>query len=577
MKHSFLFILFIFSVFSFSQNGFVSPVCFNTSGDDFGIRLVNGKTYFITESIDSSGRFMKDYTSTRYFTDIYEVENCKVINALINSNDFGVKTSVNSDWYDGPMSYSEKDSIIFFSNTSEGFTHGKMGIYLSRKQKNDTYSTPIPFFYNSNKYSCLHPYYDNETGYLYFSSDMGTFLNFDIYRIRFIDNTFGELEELDLINTKNDELFPTTFNKSLFFTSNRENGMGGMDIYQSKDFANSILLDAPINSIDDDLALVYFSNSRGYFSSNRKKDSHNGDEIYEFYFPEKNKMQIIIPETNKALISDLEKLLKEFEQSDSPKAILIKSSLAELEKQRIQIENLSNKLNANTTLFFNLIDTTSSVSFEDKIKVYEQLLINFYTLESSSTLGNTLQLEEVLLNISNSNTREYTNDYLALSNILLNKKATTRFFEDTLIPFLEDNELINLKPIVERLNLGPEVVNKFLNNKFLITFYFDFDKSIIKEDERERVNFLANIINNSNGRIVLEGHTDSQGSSKYNEELAFQRVNEVHNYMIKNGIKKDKLVLIGRGEERPTHSNMTKEGRALNRRVEVSFLLDTTL
>ena len=67
--------------------------------------------------------------------------------------------------------------------------------------------------------------------------------------------------------------------------------------------------------------------------------------------------------------------------------------------------------------------------------------------------------------------------------------------------------------------------------------------------------------------VHIEGHTDSQGSNKYNKTLSQARASEVRQYLINKGVEEKRLVAIGYGEERPISSNATEDGRRNNRRV----------
>jgi outer membrane protein OmpA-like peptidoglycan-associated protein len=74
-------------------------------------------------------------------------------------------------------------------------------------------------------------------------------------------------------------------------------------------------------------------------------------------------------------------------------------------------------------------------------------------------------------------------------------------------------------------------------------------------------------------RIEIGGHTSSPGSSAYNQKLSEARANVVRNALIdKYGIKADRLTHKGYGEDFPVATNNTKEGRALNRRMEVTII-----
>ena len=71
-------------------------------------------------------------------------------------------------------------------------------------------------------------------------------------------------------------------------------------------------------------------------------------------------------------------------------------------------------------------------------------------------------------------------------------------------------------------------------------------------------------------KFRVEGHTDSIGSSVLNKRLSENRANAVRNYLINSGIPSENLVAEGFGETQPTASNLTKEGRRLNRRVVIN-------
>ncbi len=74
-------------------------------------------------------------------------------------------------------------------------------------------------------------------------------------------------------------------------------------------------------------------------------------------------------------------------------------------------------------------------------------------------------------------------------------------------------------------------------------------------------------------RTIIEsaGHTDSTGSEQYNQQLSEQRAATVADYLRSRGIAADRLITVGAGEMRPIATNDTAQGRALNRRVELTF------
>ena len=77
---------------------------------------------------------------------------------------------------------------------------------------------------------------------------------------------------------------------------------------------------------------------------------------------------------------------------------------------------------------------------------------------------------------------------------------------------------------------------------------------------------------NASMKIELSSYTDSKGADDYNKKLSQARAQSVVNYLIGNGIAKDRLIAVGYGEAFPIAGNETEEGRQLNRRTEFKIL-----
>ncbi len=69
--------------------------------------------------------------------------------------------------------------------------------------------------------------------------------------------------------------------------------------------------------------------------------------------------------------------------------------------------------------------------------------------------------------------------------------------------------------------------------------------------------------------LIVEGHTDSQGSQSYNQGLSERRADAVRDYLVQRGYPADLIQSRGRGEGSPIADNASPEGRANNRRVEI--------
>ena len=70
-------------------------------------------------------------------------------------------------------------------------------------------------------------------------------------------------------------------------------------------------------------------------------------------------------------------------------------------------------------------------------------------------------------------------------------------------------------------------------------------------------------------RMVVEGHTDSQGTDATNQPLSLNRATAVRNYLVSRGVPSDRISAVGMGSTRPITDNKTAENRANNRRVEI--------
>jgi outer membrane protein OmpA-like peptidoglycan-associated protein len=105
--------------------------------------------------------------------------------------------------------------------------------------------------------------------------------------------------------------------------------------------------------------------------------------------------------------------------------------------------------------------------------------------------------------------------------------------------------------------------------------HFDFDKYDIKKlYVPELDHHVAYLSQNPSTPLTIEGHTDSIGSTQYNQRLSERRANAVRRYLIEKGISSARIRIVGYGEQRPIADNKTPEGRALNRRAEFEVTVD---
>jgi outer membrane protein OmpA-like peptidoglycan-associated protein len=105
-------------------------------------------------------------------------------------------------------------------------------------------------------------------------------------------------------------------------------------------------------------------------------------------------------------------------------------------------------------------------------------------------------------------------------------------------------------------------------DKIVLHGIVDFDKSTIRPDSVAVIEeAAAKLKEYGNLGVVVEGHSDSKGSTKHNQKLSLRRAEAVRDYLVKLGVAGGRIVVIGQGASEPIASNETREGRAQNRRV----------
>jgi OOP family OmpA-OmpF porin len=103
--------------------------------------------------------------------------------------------------------------------------------------------------------------------------------------------------------------------------------------------------------------------------------------------------------------------------------------------------------------------------------------------------------------------------------------------------------------------------------------YFDFDKATLKPEGQRKLQELAQRLSSMNLEVVVAtGHTDWTGSDAYNQKLSERRAVAVKDFLVQQGVARDRFFTEGKGKKQPIASNHTREGRAKNRRVVVELV-----
>lgn len=366
-------------------------------------------------------------------------------------------------------------------------------------------------------------------GSLYAGSTYG---NTDIYiSERINDSTWGEAINLGpKINTpygeRNPYLHPD--GKTLYFSSEGHPGIGRLDLFMAKkeneysdltDWSTPKNLGKEINTTSNDRgAIVNTMGKMAFFASEERELSFGGSDIYSIGLPEHLRPDPITTISGK--VTDTEGFPLEAD---------------------IIWENL---------------ETGEQLG---KIKTDPVNGEFFLVLPSGKKYGFFSEKEGYFPISKNIDLRRQIRSQKRTDNIIMNR------LDDLLGDDLEMAGNSDL--LYDQFKLKQKRKIK-MNNLF-----FETNKSDLLPESFPELDRVVYLLNNYPVELVeVGGHTDSTGSEKYNLTLSERRAKSVRDYLIKKGVKKEILTSKGYGQSEPVETNETEEGRAMNRRVELSIL-----
>lgn len=128
------------------------------------------------------------------------------------------------------------------------------------------------------------------------------------------------------------------------------------------------------------------------------------------------------------------------------------------------------------------------------------------------------------------------------------------------------------KDLQEGLN-APVIRKKERDSFIFEPVYFDYDESFLRVEHFDFLNRMIKVVKgHSDLRVKVTGHTDSDGSDEYNDELSKRRAQAIVDYFVRQGLSSDRLVFDFKGEKEPIDTNSTPEGKQRNRRVDFQFI-----
>lgn len=450
--------------------------------------------------------------------------------------------------------------MLIFRASSATLTEG--GIYETNLEgENWTEPTLLQADINSNYWETDVSMSADGT-YMFFTSDRpGGQGGRDIWMMRRLPGgSWASVQNAGpVLNTEYDEEAPYLHpdGKTLYFSSKGHKTMGGFDVFKSEKqedgtWGEPTNIGYPINTTGDDV--FYFPTNdglRAYFSSFRKGGKGEQD-IYLLELPNFEPKTIAVYKgvakySDGTVIDDL--VITIFDEETGQKVGVYRP-------------------NSSTGRFLFILQPGQKyeVEFEsDGVFAVDNVDV--------PDTGGIHELIKVIIKEGNTM-----------------KVATGEVDDNDIISLVEEEDPTNVEITEVHVDLenpnakdttdeGPNVTEYKNEGELLSDLYFVYDKVVlIDESEIDYDATLAYLKENPKAKILIEGHTDSNGSSEYNWWLSSARANKIRNRLYDDGIAWGRMKTKGYGEDKPIAPNRNPdgsdnpEGRQQNRRVH--FILN---
>ncbi len=460
---------------------------------DFGAILTNDN-YVYFASARNGSRKTASYNEEPYL-DIYKA----VYNEDGTLSEPTSVSEINTKWHDGPVAISADGNTMYFGSESfnesefikdkeKRLKFGKMYLYKATKTE-DKWSNIKLLPFNNEAYSVRNPAISADGKTLYFSSDMPNGLGGeDIWKVSVDGDSYGEPENLgEKVNTAGDESFPFLTEKGEFyFASNARKGFGGFDVFKINldEDTEPKNVGEPVNTEKDDFAFAYNTEKKiAMFSSNRA----GVDNIYI---------------ANPICGVNANVIVKNAKNG----AVLEGVMVTVLDENNDVVNSATSSMSGETAFG---LGCNKAYSFQGSKEGFENGVV------SINPSSNENEAVELLL--------------------------------EPIKPIITETEVI-LNPI-----------------------YFEFNRSNITKQGAEELDRLVDVMNEHPEMVIFaKSHTDSRGSAKYNLRLSERRAQSTVQYIISKGISKDRISGQGFGESEPKIDckKCTDDEYAQNRRSE---------
>ncbi len=212
------------------------------------------------------------------------------------------------------------------------------------------------------------------------------------------------------------------------------------------------------------------------------------------------------------------------------------------------------------------------------------VLVDLNTLRTEDTTSTFVKLSLEGEVMSNREIQVYANNGELLETLLTDEKGEFRYKRLSAAYYVIDGIKVpseDMIAFIGNANNGfanitnskksTRAVGSEIGQEFII--YFDFDKSIIKPEEKIKLDELIALSKQSSQlQVRLMGHTDYIGSQQYNLILSEKRIKAVSDYLVLNSSKLTITNTEAIGELKPAEDNSTVIGRSMNRRVEIEII-----
>ncbi len=273
----------------------------NTEYSEFSPQIVDAEILF-TSDRPASLISTQTYGGTATpFLNIFITDNFSLNDSTYHVKTFFDKADISA--HAGPAVYDGVNSVLYYTfvNDNEKGIINKATIYKINKE-GKKWSKPVSIGLNNSSFSYGHPCWQSDLNILIFSSDKENGKGGkDLFYSKWNNNNWSEPIAIKGINTPGDEVFPSIRKMPdgkymLYFSSDGFPGKGGLDFFSMNfDLVNpdtTITWHKELSSSHDDFGIVFKDESRGYFSSDRS-GGKGGDDIYHF-IENPNAVQICI-------------------------------------------------------------------------------------------------------------------------------------------------------------------------------------------------------------------------------------------------------------------------------------------